>query len=175
MDYSLLLGIHYPSRVPYKVSMDAAGSTSVDGLPSLGLTGSFTEYRVTSDSDGEGGHYAATGSGAVSPLMVDNAAALAMGGSGPLLLGDRVSGGGATAAAMSGVPVGLTLADRMTSEEYNGVDRARNWEVYSNAAELEARLSKIQDRMRSMGFSEQRMKVRDHQGCRDVRCAGYGC
>jgi hypothetical protein len=37
---------------------------------------------------------------------------------------------------------------------------ARNWELFSGAAELEERLGKVSERMQEMGFSEQRIKVR---------------
>jgi hypothetical protein len=36
---------------------------------------------------------------------------------------------------------------------------ARNWELWSGAAEQEELLGKVVDRMKDMGFSEQRMKV----------------
>jgi hypothetical protein len=36
---------------------------------------------------------------------------------------------------------------------------ARNWELFSGAAELEDRLGKVSERMQEMGFSEQRIKV----------------
>jgi hypothetical protein len=37
---------------------------------------------------------------------------------------------------------------------------ARNWELFSGAAELEDRLVKVSERMQEMGFTEQRIKVR---------------
>jgi hypothetical protein len=36
---------------------------------------------------------------------------------------------------------------------------ARNWELFSGAAELEEQLGKVSERMQEMGFSEQRIKV----------------
>jgi hypothetical protein len=40
-----------------------------------------------------------------------------------------------------------------------GADRARNFDVHSNAAEVEEKLARIVERMEAMGFSEQRQRV----------------
>jgi hypothetical protein len=41
---------------------------------------------------------------------------------------------------------------------------ARNWELWSGAAEQEELMGKVVERMKEMGFSEQRMKVRGGAG-----------
>ena len=55
MDYSLLLGVHYPSRAGYRASLDAQPS-SQDGsqLPRVG-PGQLLSSRQTSDSEADAG------------------------------------------------------------------------------------------------------------------------
>jgi hypothetical protein len=51
---------------------------------------------------------------------------------------------------------------------------ARNWELFSGAAELEDRLVKVSGRMQEMGFTEQRIKVRARCLAEDASCVGAG-
>jgi hypothetical protein len=52
-----------------------------------------------------------------------------------------------------------------------GAAGARNWELWSGAAEQEELMGKVVERMKEMGFSEQRMKVRRSAYCSiSARC-----
>ena len=67
---------------------------------------------------------------------------------------------GAWTSGMGGTGAGEGRTGAGGHEEGGGAAGGRNWDVYSGAVELEARLEKIQARMKKMGFSEQRIKVR---------------
>jgi len=167
MDYSLLLGIHYPARVPQKLSPDGEGSTPPPSGNGAGPISPPPEdvagYRTLGDS--ENGHESAAGGS----LPVAGAhAALArrvvapspsMSRIGMMTLSQNVdsfresSGDGAGALAAGG------SGHQRISDGGGEGERARNFELHSGAAELEARLAAIEARMVAMGFSEQRKKV----------------
>lgn len=81
-------------------------------------------------------------------------------GSGHGGAGSSAAGGAGGAAAVAH-PQLLAMVNHPWAGSGPG---ARNWELFSGAAELEEQLGKVSERMQEMGFSEQRIKVGFGQG-----------
>jgi hypothetical protein len=73
--------------------------------------------------------------------------------------GYGAAGGSAATAAGSSVAAHPQLLAMVNQPWAGSGAGARNWELFSGAAELEERLGKVSERMQEMGFSEQRIKV----------------
>jgi hypothetical protein len=174
MDYSLLLGVHYPSRSLTHPGLEHAHSASLDGA-----------MRYASPLHGTGGAAAPA-----SPQWPPRAPGPPAGRRGSTMSDDdvlppppwlaaqqqqqqlRAAAAGANTpvaqqlgAVVGAIPVSATgaaaaaVAGLAAGGSTSGTG-ARNWELYSAAAEQEEVLSKIHERMQALGFSEQRMKVR---------------
>ncbi|KIY93607.1 hypothetical protein MNEG_14355 [Monoraphidium neglectum] len=151
MDYSLLLGIHYPSRgALQRASLDAAPSTD----NAAAFTDALPSYRPTSESDTDAGEanrvmLARNFSGGGDPFAAAAASAVAGQQQQQRWQGDDSAllppGAGLVPGGWPAAPPG-------------GADRARNFDVHSNAAEVEEKLARIVERMEAMGFSEQRQR-----------------
>lgn len=76
--------------------------------------------------------------------------------------GGHTAGGAAGASAGGGSVAGSHQAHMMAAGL--SAASAKNWELYSGAAEQEQRLTKVTGRMREMGFNEQMVKVRLDKG-----------
>jgi hypothetical protein len=94
MDYSLLLGVHYPTRTFARGSLD--GALSTDGHAAAALADAVASYRPTSESDTD----AANESGAECGALSDSAPPPGQAGGGPF----------AQAAAQGGAPRGPPLS-----------------------------------------------------------------
>lgn len=91
--------------------------------------------------------------------------------------GYGAAGGSAATAAGSSVAAHPQLLAMVNQPWAGSGAGARNWELFSGAAELEERLGKVSERMQEMGFSEQRIKVcveRRGVGTRSHRVAVLG-
>lgn len=187
MDYSLLLGVHYPARTGCKLSMEHAVSMDTATAAAAAVTAVANTDKAAGNAGGGAGMHSQHLRSALAALSEPpptlsshlRRTSDSDGELGPLPpLGPWAAArSGSGSAAAGGLPLFLA-SERVTSEDVAGAgfgagggvgggpagDRARNFELHSAAAEDEEQLSVIQQRMQRLGFSEQRMKV----------CAGKG-
>lgn len=150
MDYSLLLGIHDPRRNPYRTTLE--GQLSLDNATGAALA---DHLRVGSMDGADVDGLPVTPIASQLSMSTHMAAALAA------RLGE-------------GEPATPLSPDRrMSDNELPGGERAAgvcNFDLLSTQAELDEVLSRVEARMRELGFSEQRM--RDVLGLARLRMLG---
>eukprot|EP00775_Hariotina_reticulata_P005077 gene5077-5318_t len=159
MDYSLLLGVHYPSRSYTRFSLERVPSASMDslampfpqggspppgGVSTAGPTApgsimsSFTEQQIHGILTGAAAAHTSHGMFQPSGSLAGLAATFSAGG----------MGAGAGFSGAGGLVHGASLSNA----------GARNWELHNAAAEVEEMLGKVMERMDAMGFPEERKK-----------------